>query len=323
MSSIQTTDNIYDVKPLNGWSLFLDLAQGNLTPGEYWLNKTNRQKFVIRSLCMPFNSYRYLSELAKHPLFDQIIKAQPGLPCRLQRPWMMLGLDIGQKRSHIYDHYVQFCHALPRHLLDGYFSDRGALLAEFIGKGQKKFSVRLCAEDFLSKEGEATLQFCDEKNISLALLTFTLITIDNKRTLFIGGLQGAKSLTPHENIQAATKYCHGLFPKRVLTEAAINLARQLSAERIIAVSNSNHIYESWRYRAKKKDKLLADYDDFWQSLGAERDAKGNFILPVQMPRKAIENIVSKKRAEYRRRYELLDQMSEQITQACQQPGLTH
>ncbi|OON41986.1 hypothetical protein BTJ39_02180 [Izhakiella australiensis] len=320
MSSIQTTNNIYGAKPLNGWSLFFNLAQGNITPGKYWLGKTYRRKFVIRSLCMPFHTYRYLSEMAKNPLFNQIIKAQPGLPCRLQRPWMALGIGLGQKQSSINNHYLQFCHALPRNLIDGYFSDRGAVLAKITGKDQKEFSVKLRAEDFLGKEGEATLQFCDEQNTTLALLTFTLVRYNNKQAIFIGGLQGARNHTPHESIHSATKSCHGLFPKRLLTEAVINLAQQLSAEQVIAVSNRNHIYASWRYRTKKKDKLLADYDEFWQSLGAVQDVKGNFIFPLQMPRKAIEDIASKKRAEYRRRYELLDQISAQITQRCQLPG---
>jgi uncharacterized protein VirK/YbjX len=86
-------------------------------------------------------------------------------------------------------------------------------------------------------------------------------------------------------------------------------------EQILAVSNATHIYRSWRYRKKKEGKLLADYDSFWRSMSGEPLASGHFQLPLEMARKPMEEIASKKRSEYRRRYELLDSLIEQINQA--------
>lgn len=83
------------------------------------------------------------------------------------------------------------------------------------------------------------------------------------------------------------------------------------------MSNATHIYRSWRYRKKKEGKLLADYDSFWLSLGGERRENGHFALPLTLPRKPMEEIASKKRAEYRRRYEMLDSLIQQMTQATQ------
>ena len=39
------------------------------------------------------------------------------------------------------------------------------------------------------------------------------------------------------------------------------------------------------------------------------------MLPLAMPRKPMEEIASKKRAEYRRRYALLDSLTQHVTQA--------
>ncbi|MGS6579831.1 DUF535 family protein, partial [Enterobacter hormaechei] len=80
-------------------------------------------------------------------------------------------------------------------------------------------------------------------------------------------------------------------------------------------SNATHIYRSWRYRKKKEGKLLADYDCFWRSLGGQQQENGNFALPLTMPRKPMEEIASKKRSEYRRRYILLDSLLQQVSQA--------
>ncbi len=55
--------------------------------------------------------------------------------------------------------------------------------------------------------------------------------------MFIGGLQGAKWEIPHQEIQNATKACHGLFPKRLVMEAACLFAQRLQVEQSIAVSN--------------------------------------------------------------------------------------
>jgi uncharacterized protein VirK/YbjX len=84
-------------------------------------------------------------------------------------------------------------------------------------------------------------------------MTFTLCQFEGKSTLFIGGLQGAKAHVPHELIQGATKACHGLFPKRLLVEAAMTLGAAFPVEQIVAVSNATHIYRSWRYRKKKRE----------------------------------------------------------------------
>ncbi len=78
----------------------------------------------------------------------------------------------------------------------------------------------------------------------------------------------------------------------------------------MAVGNATHIYQNWRYQSKKKDKLHADYDQFWLSMGAKPLDSGYFLLPERIARKPIEEIASKKRAEYRRRYQLLDELEQ-------------
>nr|CBX71450.1 hypothetical protein YEW_CS11200 [Yersinia enterocolitica W22703] len=91
-------------------------------------------------------------------------------------------------------------------------------------------------------------------------------------------------------------------------EATCCLAELMGITQIIAVGNATHVYQNWRYRAKKRDKLHADYDNFWLSLGGEQCSEGHFNLPARIARKPIEDIASKKRAEYRRRYQLLAQL---------------
>lgn len=298
--------------PQSGWQLFLSLAKGLQQPGPAWHNPGYRRKFMLRSLLTPFTTGQLLSALAQQPMLDVLLSAQPGLPCRLHRPYLTANFNRKDTLNALCFHYRTLVNALPENLIRRHFTASGVRFAEIVGKDESRYFIDFGAIANLDKEGEATLVMLNEEGNALAWLTFTLCEINGKSTLFIGGLQGAKSWVPHEAIQQATKACHGLFPKRLLLEATCQLARHFNVEQILAVSNSAHIYRSWRYEKKKKGKLHADYDSFWQSMSGELQTSGFFRLPESVARKPLEEIASKKRAEYRRRYTLLDAMSDSI-----------
>jgi len=312
MSRITDVSSADSSLPLSGWQLFRALTSGKLTPGWVWENPAYRRRFLIRSLAMPFTTFNYLRLLARHPLYAQLLHIQPGLPCRLHRPWLSTAMNHKQTADAIFWHYENMLRLLPAKLANGYFSRAGVVLAVLTGKDDCAFTLTLRADDGLDREGEATLLLCDAQNNTLAKITFALCRYTGKNTLYIGGLQGPKANVPHDIIQSGTKACHGLFPKRLLLESMMTLAAFLDIEEIRAVSNETHIYRSLRYRKKKKEKLLADYNCFWESLGAAASTQGDYILPRAIVRKPMADIASKKRAEYRRRYALLDSLRAQI-----------
>ncbi|EOB9999666.1 VirK/YbjX family protein [Cronobacter sakazakii] len=296
----------------SAWQLFRLLATGQKTPGLAWENPAYRRKFMLRSLATPFATRRWLSVLARQPMLDALLHAQPGLPCRLHRPWLSVNVSRKAALAALEYHYQHIERLLPDTLMQGHLTRQGSTLATLSGKNDAQYRLDLAAIADLDKEGETTVIFRDANGVVLAEMTFTLCEVDGQSALFIGGLQGAKAWVEHDQIQLATKACHGLFPKRLLLEAVCLLAQHFGVSQIIAVSNETHIYRSWRYAKKKKDKLHADYDSFWESLGGEKDARGFYHMPLQITRKSLEEIASKKRAEYRRRYELLESMTAQI-----------
>ncbi|WP_267881362.1 DUF535 family protein [Xenorhabdus nematophila] len=58
--------------------------------------------------------------------------------------------------------------------------------------------------------------------------------------------------------------------------------------------------------------MVADYNAFWESLSGIRKENNDFHLPSIIERKSLDDIPSKKRAEYRRRYQLLDELENSI-----------
>lgn len=317
MSSVAELQVSSAPQPESSWQLFRLLSTGALTPGKAWKNPAYRRKFMLRSLGTPRMTGKLLDSLTKQPQLMHILNVQPGLPCRLHRPWLSTHMSPQQTIDALCCHYQQMLDKLPDSIANHYLSAHGAQLATIEGKEGQRYCIYLGADAMLDKEGEATLTFRDENNIALAELTFTLCQYNGVSTFFIGGLQGAKADVPHQLIQAATKACHGLFPKRLVVDALLTLGELLSVKHVRAVSNETHIYRSLRYRRKKRDKLHADYNSFWESLSATVDSEGDYVLPLALPRKTMEEIASKKRAEYRRRYELLDALQQQVASTIQ------
>ncbi|WP_158302362.1 DUF535 family protein [Sodalis glossinidius] len=69
------------------------------------------------------------------------------------------------------------------------------------GKNGERLEIKLSMSRF-EREGEAALTIHGDKG-RLASLTFSIVTYQEKRTLFIGGLQVASRNTSHNVIKEA------------------------------------------------------------------------------------------------------------------------
>ncbi len=211
---------------------------------------------------------------------------------------------MAQRAPAILDHYQLMDRLANNQLCQLLLSPTGNLLARFTGKNEEQFALYCCSGHY-DREGEITL-LLNYQDMTLASLSFSIIQEQQQRTLLIGGLQGPRKHISNDVIRDATKAAHGVFPKRLLMEAVFILAAQCGVQAITAVGDTTHVFRSLRYRHSKGDKFFASYSEFWLSLGGEMRRDELFTLPLSMARKELEEIASKKRAEYRRRYALLD-----------------
>lgn len=295
-------------------SLFLPLISGKFRPNKLWDSANFRVKFALRSLVFPVATFNYLHQLAQLPALSQLLSVQGLLPAKLHRPYLRAGFSVAQRARAIIDHYTLIDNldsAALRQLLQ---SPGDNLLANLSGKNGETFMMHCCPGRF-DREGEITLELHYETQL-IASLSFSIIQEQQLRTLLIGGLQGPRKHISNDVIRDATKAAHGVFPKRLLMEAVFILAELCDVRAISAVGDSTHVFRSLRYRHSKGDKFFASYSEFWLSLGGEARNDGLFTLPLRMERKDLEEIASKKRAEYRRRYALLDSLNEQVYQAA-------
>lgn len=288
------------------------LLRGDRIPDKAWKKKSFRLKFLSRALLSWPATHRLLSMLNSNPLLDEMLAAQPDLPCKLHRPYLAANMKRRDGVSALCDHYALINQLMPLKMQLDHLGNPPLSLSCVQDKNGGQVCLQLATIDKMSREGETSLLLRNAAGVMLAEITFTLMYYQQQPTLFIGGLQGADRNVPHTEIQHTTKACHGLFPKRLVLEGLTTLAQQLGVRQLLAVGNDTHIYRNWRYRHKKQELLRADYDQFWLSMGGKQLDNGYFLLPDHVARKSMEDIASKKRAEYRRRYQLLDELQQGI-----------
>ena len=289
-----------------------DLVNGRCVPGPIWKKREYRLKFLLRTLLFWSSTRRMLEALSGRDDFDRLLAAQITLPSKTHRQYLMRSLNAGDRADAIVSHY-QWIDGLKDPLLaHALTSPQEQPVVQFRAKNEVLYTVNASSAHKAEREGESTLWLRDDENTLLASLTFTVAHSAGQRVLVIGGLQGPRRGVTRDVIKQATRACHGLFPKRVLMEVIFQLVAQSNIRAIYAVSDEGHVFRALRYRLSKGRHFHASYDEFWQSIDGQPESPWRWRLPLCLERKSLESIASKKRAEYRRRFQLLDQLTEQV-----------
>ena len=124
--------------------------------------------------------------------------------------------------------------------------------------------------------------------------------------IWIGALQGPNMEDAKELVKRMTKFCHGYRTKNLILYMLQAVARALGISRIYAVTNEGY-YANNHIRLDRK--LKTSFSDFWAEAGGEpTDDSRFFSLPLVETRKTMEEVPTRKRAVYRKRFALLDEI---------------
>jgi hypothetical protein len=125
-------------------------------------------------------------------------------------------------------------------------------------------------------------------------------------SMWIGAMQGPNMDNAREIVKQTTKLCHAYRTKNLILYAAQAVARSLGLSHIYAVTNEGY-YTNNHVRIDKK--LKTDFSDFWREAGGRETEDKRFDeLPLVETRKTMEEVPTRKRAVYRRRFEMLDEL---------------
>ena len=296
-----------------GLEAMWDLLAGNTVPDNIWRKKSYRLKYLLRSIVYFRATCHFMNNVAAKPWYPTMLSVQRTFPGKIHRHYSRLGLTAMERAKAITHHY-QFLQQLSSSaLVEAFMSGKIATLFQLAGKNQQLFTVAAGSANNGEREGESTLWLRSGDTV-LASLTFCIALENGIAVMNIGGLQGPRRQVGPEVIKEATKDCYGLFPKRILYEVASLLCARFGISHITGVSDEGHIFRGLRYRFKKAKCFHASYSEFWQTLGGTPLDRYRYTLPLTIDRKSMNEIPSKKRSEYRKRYELMDVLAEKFNQ---------
>lgn len=136
-----------------------------------------------------------------------------------------------------------------------------------------------------------------------------------EESLFIGAMQGPNMAHAREIVKEATKRAHRYRTKNLILYMTQAVARALALKHIYAVSNEGYYANN---HVRRDRKLKTDFGVFWEEAGGHVTKDARFYeLPLTESRKTMEEVPTRKRAVYRRRFAFQDDVDVQIAAAME------
>ena len=273
-----------------------------------WLRRCRKRIFstctamIHSELCCEW--FAFLDSEPIRPL----VVINPALPLKPFKPYLSLGLDIGDRVRVIRDS-LSFV-AAHWSVLQGFVSGHKSLAATLDLGSDGVFSLFL--EFNYQKEGELTLlrRLADSRIAAISAFAFERKP-DGTHVMRIARIQGVKDAEMQRRLEKAM---FGLRPKSLLLFASQEVAHALGVREIFGICNARQVYLKER-RISNPGLPALDYDAFWTEAGGVPDEDGWFRLPSRLEKRAPTEMKTNKRSMYKKRYAMLDEVSRQIQNA--------
>lgn len=274
-----------------------------------------RVKLVLGGLFFPNATRQWLSYLHERPALWRQVGHFPKLVTRIYRPYGLRGLDCSQRVQHMMGHYdclrrMGLCRLVAQSV------DQPLDVLQLPTKCGTSASLRLISLYDGHREGEMHLQL-HWAGQWLYSLSFLLRPRDHQVEMVITRLQGTRAHDAREQIRAATKALHGLRPAALLVQAARQLALSAGCATVLLVSHQQRV----ALNPVRRRKIQTDLETLWLELGAMAHPEGFFAMqPLVDVATDFSAVASNKRAEARRRADLLQQTLtrvDQLVRSCQ------
>lgn len=269
---------------------------------------TNERKirFLFRTFVFYPFSIKIINFVSNHKYLSVKFTDYMVIISKIYRPYLCSFFNLSKRISSIKESYQFVDKYFPQYILSKLYMNGEITLGEIIGIDEQKYKISLSFYPTFDKEGEIQVKLTNFKDMILSILTFSFIKYNTKDTLFIGGIQAGKNVQ-REVIKDCTKSLSGIFPKRILIEVLYDICKYLKINTSkICVGNDTHVFATKNYKRRKT--IFSDYDQFIESLNSKKLQNGLWQLPDDLHRKKSSEIPSKKRGEYRRKYQIFEQI---------------
>ncbi len=164
-------------------------------------------------------------------------------------------------------------------------------------------------------EGEVVISLFDGEE-RIYLLSFTLGAIAGENMAYVGSVKGGAQSDMLDTYRTLTHELHGMRPRDLLFACFRLFCQELGIKRILAVSDAARLHRSpyLRNYVRTYVQMFSNYDDIWAAFGGLPSNGSFFDIGVPIAYRSHEQIPPRKRAQYRRRYEMLKSISAQIAE---------
>jgi len=258
-------------------------------------------KLSVRTVLYYQQTQRWLAYWNTTPMHARLAQATPRLLQKIYRPYQSLRLRSQDRLNILVSHYdFIFRQGLGPLVLHA--SQTPQLLGSFSGKSGTTYELRLSAIERLDREGELTLDLCSDQKL-LFSVAFTFYGNELVPCIGVGCLQGPRGSDAQERVRNATRDMFGLRPKGLMLRLVREIGHAYGCKKLILVGNQNRVM----FHQVRAGQVFADYDDFWQEIGAIRRPDGEYQLACDaIAAPNLQDIPSHKRSEARKRIELTE-----------------
>jgi uncharacterized protein len=254
-----------------------------------------------------FELFRQWYANPAHPALQEALAERPSLVMCAVHPYLNTAWTARYRMAVVRQHYA---------LLNGplsfmRFAPTQSIVLAHAAEGLR---VQLDKPGPFEHEGELTINLFSEHS-RLYTLVFTLGLQGSHRVAYAGGLQGMHSTDALRTYRDLTHRMNGLRPRDLLVDAFRALCRALGVGRILAISDARRVSSNAYFESSSR--VFTSYDSAWAENGGVAGADGFFELSPLSTHRSAEDTPTRKRAQYRRRYTMLDDIALQIGRAVQ------
>ena len=170
----------------------------------------------------------------------------------------------------------------------------------------------LAMEPGQRKEGLLSLQMKLGTDNLYQIMFWLARDKNGEAALWIGAMQGPNMENAKDIIKDVTKRSFRYRTKNLILYMTMAVARALTVNHIYAVSNEGYYANN---HIRRDRKLKTDFGAFWEEAGGHVTTDPRFYeIPLIEPRKTMEEVPTRKRAVYRKRFAFLDEVDAMIQQ---------
>jgi uncharacterized protein VirK/YbjX len=265
-----------------------------------------RVKFIVRALTN-YSLLKPIIDARPGGALGKAIKARPEIIGAVLWPYQCSAWDVRTRLSRIRGHY-DAVEATGR-LLD--FPMNATLILLDLAEIQQGLRVTIDQPRWFMREGQLVINLYMAE-MRIYSLAFSLYQEANGQFVaVVGGIQGSgcELDDARGEYRILTKAAHGMRPRDLLFEVFRMFCAKIGVDDIVGVANEFRHHRHSYFRPKT---FSTDYNEIWADRGGIRINAMFYRLDPYRKQKSLAEIRANKRAMYRRRYQMLDSLNEQL-----------